>query len=825
MMMGALSDQGTDAAMMRGYRYKHGDRPLDGYTVQRAAGRGAFGEVYYAISDSGREVALKVVNAYEQVELRGIGQCMNLKSPHLVSVFDIRNGDHGQPVVIMEFVAGPSLRELLDESPSGFGAQKAAFFLREIGKGLTYLHDCGIVHRDLKPANIFYENGYVKIGDYGLSKAISASHRSAQTVTVGTLHYMAPEVGAGCYDRSVDIYALGALLYEMLTGQPPFFGVSPAEVLMKHLNAPVRLEGIEEPFATVLRRALAKDPAQRYQSVQEMVEGVFGAEHIRQSVSCFAPTSLTMVAGRVAHRIAGLGAGSNVAGVPLSSRAYDVVAEPNSEGRSGLVGHVVRRLRVAGQRLRVAVQRWAGPARGAAERLEAAQAMPLKPADGNPPVAPGGDPLLPRHRRLLAVIAAVAVAIAAGVFSDNNNPAMSIWFVILGTLGATLGLCWAAARVLPDLSGESRFVRHLATGGLAAAMVFVIAFPAWGPAVHSPGWSRAQSGHTLAAICVSLLLIDWTKRMSSGRRSRVLLGDLVVAGIVAVVFAGMFDAAPEVVIGVLCGTCMAVQIASPWIPRMGRSAAPASSSPASSQLSFVPPAPVLQSTRDNQSTHAISAARSSTGVPNVFQLARHCVAAGRFVVMSPIRLIFHLITFVLTAGAFVLATALAFDLPGWLASGRVNPRISHNIHREMGTENWPFVLRSLGSVGLFVTACLALIFVMWVRRSRGNTHLLRGVVGTAILLAAPFVLAHGRVEWGPMFEPMSNGWTAWQELVQGLTSGSALRTAVMLISAVMLLLWPPAAKPIAPVEQQTPATDKASSMTTGGRKIAPEATA
>src|SRR3954447_16051159 len=272
------------------FQYKHGDRPLDGYTIQRGAGRGGFGEVYYAISDSGREVALKVIQTYEQIELRGISQCMNLKSPHLVTVFDVKYGTDGKPWVIMEYVGGPSLRQILDSTPSGVGTQKAAFFLREIAKGLNYLHECGIVHRDLKPANIFYENGYVKIGDYGLSKAISTSHHSGQTVTVGTLHYMAPEVGAGCYDRSVDIYALGALLFEMLTGQPPFFGVSPAEALMKHLSAPVRLEGIEEHVATVRRRALEKDPAQRYQSVQEMVEGVFGAEHIRQSVSCFAPT-------------------------------------------------------------------------------------------------------------------------------------------------------------------------------------------------------------------------------------------------------------------------------------------------------------------------------------------------------------------------------------------------------------------------------------------------------------------------------------------------------------------------------------------------------
>jgi serine/threonine protein kinase len=102
------------------------------------------------------------------------------------------------------------------------GTQKAAYFLREIGKGLAYLHDRGIVHRDLKPGNIFYEDGYVKIGDYGLAKIMAASQHSGQTVSVGTVHYMAPEVGSGNYDRTIDIYALGVILYEMLLGKVPF---------------------------------------------------------------------------------------------------------------------------------------------------------------------------------------------------------------------------------------------------------------------------------------------------------------------------------------------------------------------------------------------------------------------------------------------------------------------------------------------------------------------------------------------------------------------------------------------------------------------------
>src|SRR3954452_22380982 len=100
--------------------------------------------------------------------------------------------------------------------------------------------------------------------------ARTPSQYSGQTVTVGTVHYMAPEIGEGRYDKSIDIYALGALLYEMLTGQVPFFGASPAEVLMKHLSTEVSLDHVEEPFKTMIRKAMAKNPADRYQSVQEM---------------------------------------------------------------------------------------------------------------------------------------------------------------------------------------------------------------------------------------------------------------------------------------------------------------------------------------------------------------------------------------------------------------------------------------------------------------------------------------------------------------------------------------------------------------------------
>ncbi len=274
------------------YTFKHGDRPVDGYTIQRAVGRGGFGEVYYAISDGGREVALKYLRDNPQIELRGVSHCINLKSPHLVAIFDVKKSTDGEYTIIMEYCSGPSLRDLLIAEPNGFGPQKAAFFVREIAKGLAYLHDRGIVHRDLKPGNIFYDDGYVKIGDYGLSKFISVSRHSVQTASVGTVHYMAPEIGSGDYSRGIDIYALGVMLYEMLLGKVPFEGSTMAEVLMKHLTVQPELEQLPEPFGQVIRKALAKDPKDRYQNVDEMVGDLLDVQEVRESLAGFSPHSL-----------------------------------------------------------------------------------------------------------------------------------------------------------------------------------------------------------------------------------------------------------------------------------------------------------------------------------------------------------------------------------------------------------------------------------------------------------------------------------------------------------------------------------------------------
>ena len=278
------------------YRYRFGERPLDGYTIRRGVGQGGFGEVYFAVSDGGREVALKSILRNEEIELRGVRECINLKSPQLVSVFDVRQADDGSVFVIMEYMTGPSLRDLLRQHPRGLGEPEAVHLITEIGKGLICLHDHGVVHRDLKPENIFYEDGHAKIGDYGLAKLLSASRQSGQTMSVGTVHYMAPEIGSGNYQRGVDIYSLGIILHELLTGEVPFDGDSFGEILMKHLTSEPDLSSLTEPFRSAVAGALIKDPRERFQSVEDMLRPLLNGESVEVGFSTFHPRSLSSLA-------------------------------------------------------------------------------------------------------------------------------------------------------------------------------------------------------------------------------------------------------------------------------------------------------------------------------------------------------------------------------------------------------------------------------------------------------------------------------------------------------------------------------------------------
>ncbi|MCE9545360.1 MAG: serine/threonine protein kinase [Planctomycetia bacterium] len=225
------------------FTYANGSRPLSGYTIKRGIGRGGFGEVYYAVSDGGKEVALKLLRRNFDIELRGVAQCLNLKHPHLLGLYDIRTDDGGDHWVVMEYVTGPSLDEIIAANPNGLPPVEAVAWLAGVAAGVGYLHQSGIVHRDLKPGNIFSDAGLVKIGDYGLAKFISCSRRSGQTESVGTVHYMAPEIAQGRYGKEIDV-----------------------------------------PFRSVVGRALAKDPQARFGSVEKMMAALPLAPHAGPAV-------------------------------------------------------------------------------------------------------------------------------------------------------------------------------------------------------------------------------------------------------------------------------------------------------------------------------------------------------------------------------------------------------------------------------------------------------------------------------------------------------------------------------------------------------------
>lgn len=530
------------------FTFRHGDQPLRGYTILRGVGRGGFGEVYYAVSDAGKEVALKYLRDNPEVELRGVTQCMNLKSPHLVTIFDVQRNDDGEYFIIMEYVNGPSLRDLLIAEPGGLGVQKASFFAREIGKGLSYLHERGIIHRDLKPGNIFYEEGYVKIGDYGLSKFISPSRHSAQTASVGTVHYMAPEVGSGHYHRGIDIYALGVILYEMLLGRVPFEGSTMGEVLMKHLTAQPKVDELPEPFPHVIRKALAKDPNERYQTVDEMIEEILGVEAVRNSVASFEPASLRLPPRHEMETIPAAGP----APAPTPQRAAPAGAT------------VSERLARRVEQIRDRVSEMGPQASQRLRRVAAEIKTPAPPATG--PTALG------RARWLIAFFALLGTgALVALLAEEGGSEGRMIGCGILYVLAIVVSAS-TAARILGRATTASvpTWVSRLVTVG-AGLVPFALAGGIAKEALHQ----RALAEPTVLLIMLAILgLCDWVERVRVGALGSCQIGaafNAGLCGLIAGAVAGMEDLLwfPALV---AAGGSLAVQ-ATAWFlppPRLGR---------------------------------------------------------------------------------------------------------------------------------------------------------------------------------------------------------------------------------------------------------------
>ncbi len=285
------------------------------YRVERVLGEGGMATVYVAEDPKHRRrVAVKVMRP-ELAEtlgterfLREVEIAAQLSHPHILPVFDSGSAD-GFLYYVMPLVEGESLpARMVRERQLPVGT--AVALAREVAEALAYAHERGIVHRDIKPANILLSAGHALVADFGIARAISGSGGGkalTQTgLAIGTPQYMSPEqaMGASDVDGRVDIYALGCVLYEMIAGEPPFTGPTAQAVIARSLTETARpltttREGLAPRVAAVVSRALAKSPADRYQTATEMAEALRAAEDQVRDGSRETPAAVSAPTGRV----------------------------------------------------------------------------------------------------------------------------------------------------------------------------------------------------------------------------------------------------------------------------------------------------------------------------------------------------------------------------------------------------------------------------------------------------------------------------------------------------------------------------------------------
>jgi serine/threonine-protein kinase len=265
-------------------------RRLDNrYELDGVVGRGGMAEVYRARDlRLDRVVAIKTLRAdlardhtFQARFRREAQSAASLNHPSIIAVFDTgEDRSEGTPVpyIVMEFVDGKTLREIL-RADRRLLPERAMELTDGILRALDYSHRGGIVHRDIKPANVMItRNGDVKVMDFGIARAMAGSEATmTQTAQViGTAQYLSPEQARGeRVDARSDIYSTGCVLYELLTGQPPFTGDSPVAIAYQHVREdPIPPSQIDPQIPqwadAIVLKAMAKDPTQRYQSAAEM---------------------------------------------------------------------------------------------------------------------------------------------------------------------------------------------------------------------------------------------------------------------------------------------------------------------------------------------------------------------------------------------------------------------------------------------------------------------------------------------------------------------------------------------------------------------------
>jgi tRNA A-37 threonylcarbamoyl transferase component Bud32 len=283
------ADQLVAQALGASNRAEAATAHLDDYELLEELGRGGMGVVFKARQKSlNRLVAVKMLragrasNGRERKRFKNEAEAVaRLQHPNIVQIYEVGEAD-GRQFLSLEFVAGQSLARHLDGTP--LAARQAASLVETLGRALHYAHEKQVIHRDLKPSNVLIagtlSRGIPKVTDFGLAKQLDDRADTLTTAILGTPSYMAPEqvdAKIGTADRRTDVYGLGAILYELLTGRPPFRAESPLQTLKQVAEAePARPRllnpAVPRDLETVCLKCLEKHPAHRYESAAALAD-------------------------------------------------------------------------------------------------------------------------------------------------------------------------------------------------------------------------------------------------------------------------------------------------------------------------------------------------------------------------------------------------------------------------------------------------------------------------------------------------------------------------------------------------------------------------
>src|SRR5918993_492165 len=259
-------------------------KTLGQYQIIRSIGQGGMAKIYLAYQTSiRREVAIKVMSSPLQQSNNSIKRftkevevIAHLQHPQIIPVYDF--GEHDDQIyIVMAYIRAGTLADRIDHAPNGLSDREIIRLFDLICEGLDYAHAKGVVHRDLKPNNILMdENNNPYIADFGLAKLTEGKIELTHTMMTGTAAYMAPEIAqSGKSTKRADIYALGIILFEMLTGKLPFQGETPYKMLSAHIHQPVPnihkfKPDLPEALQSVIDKVLAKDPVNRFATPREL---------------------------------------------------------------------------------------------------------------------------------------------------------------------------------------------------------------------------------------------------------------------------------------------------------------------------------------------------------------------------------------------------------------------------------------------------------------------------------------------------------------------------------------------------------------------------